>query len=56
MSELRLFRRVAIDFKTRRVLFDLPPERACSPAVHHDRHLGPLTAIPALPRAPRLPT
>jgi predicted aspartyl protease len=24
MSELRLFRRVAIDFKTRRVLFDLP--------------------------------
>src|SRR5690606_16716640 len=25
MSELRLFRRVAIDFKTRRVLFDLPP-------------------------------
>jgi predicted aspartyl protease len=26
MSELKLFRRVAIDFKTRRVLFDLPPE------------------------------
>ena len=26
MSELRLFRRVAIDFKTRRVLFDLPAE------------------------------
>jgi len=25
MSELKLFRRVAIDFKTRRVLFDLPP-------------------------------
>lgn len=25
MSELRLFRRVAIDFKTRRILFDLPP-------------------------------
>ncbi len=28
MSELRLFRRVAIDFKTRRVLFDLPPDVA----------------------------
>jgi predicted aspartyl protease len=26
MSELKLFRRVAIDFKTRRVLFDLPPQ------------------------------
>jgi predicted aspartyl protease len=26
MSELRAFRRVAIDFKTQRVLFDLPPE------------------------------
>jgi hypothetical protein len=26
MSELKLFRRVAIDFKTRRVLFDLPPD------------------------------
>jgi len=26
MEELKLFRRVAIDFKTRRVLFDLPPE------------------------------
>ena len=26
MTELKLFRRVAIDFKTRRVLFDLPPE------------------------------
>lgn len=26
MSELKLFRRVAIDFKTRRVMFDLPPE------------------------------
>ncbi len=26
MSELRLFRRVAIDFKTQRVLFDLPAE------------------------------
>lgn len=26
MEELRLFRRVAIDFKTRRVLFDLPPD------------------------------
>jgi hypothetical protein len=26
MEELRLFRRVAIDFKSRRVLFDLPPE------------------------------
>jgi len=25
MSELKLFRRVAIDFKSRRVLFDLPP-------------------------------
>lgn len=25
MSELKLFRRVAIDFKTRRVLFDMPP-------------------------------
>src|SRR5688500_372689 len=25
MNELKLFRRVAIDFKTRRVLFDLPP-------------------------------
>ena len=24
MSELRLFRRVAIDFRTRRVLFDMP--------------------------------
>ena len=28
MSELKLFRRVAIDFKTRRVLFDLPPSVA----------------------------
>jgi len=28
MSELKLFRRVAIDFKTRRVLFDLPPNVA----------------------------
>jgi predicted aspartyl protease len=28
MSELKLFRRVAIDFKTRRVLFDLPPHVA----------------------------
>ena len=28
MSELKLFRRVAIDFKTRRVLFDLPPDVA----------------------------
>ena len=28
MSELKLFRRVAIDFKTRRVLFDLPPQAA----------------------------
>jgi len=28
MSELKLFRRVAIDFKTRRVLFDLPPRVA----------------------------
>lgn len=26
MSELKLFQRVAIDFKTRRVLFDLPPQ------------------------------
>ena len=26
MAELKLFRRVAIDFKTRRVLFDLPPD------------------------------
>jgi predicted aspartyl protease len=26
MQELKLFRRVAIDFKTRRVLFDLPPQ------------------------------
>jgi len=26
MEELKLFRRVAIDFKTRRVLFDLPPQ------------------------------
>jgi predicted aspartyl protease len=26
MSELKLFRRVAIDFKSQRVLFDLPPE------------------------------
>ncbi|HEU4649947.1 MAG TPA: aspartyl protease family protein [Croceibacterium sp.] len=26
MSELKLFRRVAIDFRTRRVLFDLPPQ------------------------------
>jgi len=26
MHELKLFRRVAIDFKTRRVLFDLPPQ------------------------------
>lgn len=26
MSELKLFRRVAIDFKSRRVLFDLPPD------------------------------
>jgi len=26
MEELRLFRRVAIDFKSRRVLFDLPPD------------------------------
>jgi predicted aspartyl protease len=26
MAELKLFRRVAIDFKTRRVLFDLPPQ------------------------------
>jgi predicted aspartyl protease len=26
ISELKLFRRVAIDFKTRRVLFDLPPD------------------------------
>lgn len=26
ISELKLFQRVAIDFKTRRVLFDLPPE------------------------------
>ena len=26
MSELKLFRRVAIDFKTRRVLFDLPQQ------------------------------
>jgi len=26
MEELKLFRRVAIDFKSRRVLFDLPPE------------------------------
>jgi hypothetical protein len=25
MSELKLFRRVAIDFESRRVLFDLPP-------------------------------
>ncbi len=30
MSELKLFRRVAIDFKTRRVLFDLPPNVALS--------------------------
>lgn len=30
MSELKLFRRVAIDFKTRRVLFDLPPRAAFS--------------------------
>lgn len=28
MSELKLFRRVAIDFKSRRVLFDLPPDVA----------------------------
>jgi predicted aspartyl protease len=28
MSELKLFRRVAIDFKTRRILFDLPPDVA----------------------------
>ena len=28
MEELRLFRRVAIDFKSRRVLFDLPPDAA----------------------------
>lgn len=28
MEELRLFRRVAIDFRTRRVLFDLPPGAA----------------------------
>ena len=28
MTELRLFRRVAIDFKSRRVLFDLPPDAA----------------------------
>lgn len=28
MSELKLFRRVAIDFKARRVLFDLPPDVA----------------------------
>jgi predicted aspartyl protease len=26
MSELKLFRRVAIDFRTRRVLFDVPPQ------------------------------
>jgi len=26
MEQLKLFRRVAIDFKTRRVLFDLPPQ------------------------------
>jgi len=26
MEELKLFRRVAIDFKSRRILFDLPPE------------------------------
>jgi predicted aspartyl protease len=30
MSELKLFRRVAIDFKTRRVLFDLPANVALS--------------------------
>lgn len=30
MSELRLFRRVAIDFKTRRVLFDLPSDALLS--------------------------
>ncbi len=28
MSELRLFRRVAIDFRTRRVLFDMPERRS----------------------------
>lgn len=28
MAELKLFRRVAIDFKTRRVLFDMPPGAA----------------------------
>lgn len=30
MAELKLFRRVAIDFKTRRVLFDLPPTAAAA--------------------------
>ena len=33
MSELRLFRRVAIDFKTQRVLFDLPPEALFRPLI-----------------------
>lgn len=39
MSELRLFRRVAIDFKARRVLFDLPP----SDAEISGRHFRSLT-------------
>ena len=37
MEELKLFRRVAIDFRTRRVLFDLPPGAASSESIGFGR-------------------
>ena len=54
MSELKLFRRVAIDFKTRRVLFDLPPQRA-SPGAARSRSLTADSICP-LPRGAAAPT
>jgi hypothetical protein len=53
MSELKLFRRVAIDFKTRRVLFDLPrAARIAGPG--RSRRLSADSILP-LPRPRALP-